>query len=713
MDNSDPTAPLADVVKTATQPPEPLPEGLSLQSGVDALRAISAAHKAELETTIDANQKNNAVIQALQTTTDQTNNDSISAYENLNKISRLPAGISRVLGFFDDGYNVNVQKNNLDISQVKLQQAAEKAKQQIQINQSEPAIAKLRSELATQDFTFQKDAFSLVSTTKGLTQKDQELRLSAARILLDMGTQEREETNFKLSGMTAAQKQAELTKQKAGKGDPFWVGKAGLLEHSINVDQQAELARDQAAVNLQKGQIDLANQKTTDMLAKIPNYILSAQIADARAKGALFIDFGKGVQVPLNQAETAFNENKKHEDETVGNLTTESNAQVLEKMGTVGTALTALAGLDPDANRIFSTYSQALTQYQAGTKDYNTSRAFSFILDDAKTKLQAIAKRVASTAGTPEAKAAVEKFGNTGAFEAAGGAAVVNDIATNYVAQTQTKYHEAYALAGKEIAARVAQQNMAGMPVFDKTKSSASQTQQMMAAIMASKDQKKIKEITEEVLADPAVQSQMADALGRTVRADARLGVFDDLAKAFPQSKIWTELRDHPENMADQNGAYSYKKLGDYLATQSAALGPNGADYGMVFAQALKTRALKSKNNPNSDPSKMIWDHALDAKLYGGNAEPAVLADFAERQRQNAIAAHQDMQKRIKQDLQTADVPKYGGIGSPEPVTAKDFEELMTRQNASASATGAPLTVGQMKLLYGGPQQPVTTGVGR
>lgn len=711
-DNSDPIAPLADVVKTATSPPEPLPQGLSLQSGVDALQAISAAHKSELEATITANQKNNAVIQALQTTTDQTNNDSITAYENLNKISRLPAGISRVLGFFDDGYNAQVQKNNLDISQVKLQQAAEKAKQQIQINQSEPAIAKLWTELATDDFTFQKDAFGLVNTTKTLNQKDQELRLNAARILLDMNTQQREETNLKISSMTVAQKQQALTQANAGKGDPFWIGKAGLLEHSINVDQQAETLHSEAVTALSKNNLDLANQKTTDMLSKIPNYILSAQIADARAQGKLFVDFGKGIQAPLNQAETAFNENKKQEDLTVANLTQESNANVVEKMGTVGTAASALAGLDPEGAHVFQTYKQALDQYAASPKDYNTSRQFSAIMDDAKAKFQVIAKRVASTASTPEAKSAIESFGTTGKFDAAGGDAVVNDIATNYAAQTQTKYHEAYALAGKEIAARVAQQNLAGMPAFDKTKSSAAQTQQMMAAIMASKDQKKIKEITQEVLADPAVQAQQADAMGRTIRASARAGVFDDLAKAFPQSKIWADLRDHPENMADENGAYSYKKLGDYLATQSVQLGPNGADYGMLFAQALRTRAVKSKANPASDPSKMIWDHALDAKIYGGNAEPAVLADFAERQRLNAVAAHQDMMKRVQQDLQTADVPKAGGIGTPEPVTAKDYQELMTRQNASASATGAPLTVGQMKTLYGGPS-PVTTGIGR
>lgn len=706
-DTNDTTAPLADVTRIANTQPEPLPEGVSLKSGIEALQAVSSAHKAELQSTIDAAQKNNDVVKALQTTSDKTNEEAISAFDNLNKIARWPGSVSHLLGLFDPSFNATVQKNNLDISQLKLKQSAAKAQSQIEINNADPAIAHLRSELATQDFNFQKDAFSLAGTVKGLTQKDTELRLSATRLLLEMDAGTREKTNFALNSMTDAQKKQALKEAKAGKG--AWADKGGLLEHSINVEEQAEAAHGLALVNLAKGKIELADQNTTTMLSKIPNYILAAKIEDARANGDLFVDFN-GLKVPTTKVEAGFVENKKLEDSTVAALAAESGQQIAEKLTVVGTAATAMAGLDPEAARIYSTISQAAAAYKPG--DYNSARQFSAILDDAKTRQVAIAKRVASTASTPEAKAAIEAFATTGQFDAAGGAAVVKGIAGNYMAQTRTKYASAYAILNNAIANEVARQGISGAPTFDGSKTAAAQTQQMMAFIAQSKDQKKIGEIKDEVMANPAVQKQMADQMAGTIQISSLKLVFDDLAKTPQAATFWGELRDHPEQMNDPSGAFSLQKLGNYLATKSVPLGPNAPDYGMLLAQAMRTRALKSRSDPTQDPTKVMVDHALDAQIFGGSAEPVVLADFAQRLLINAQAAQAEMKKRIEQDMKTSNVPKAPPLGAPEPVTPQDFQELLLQQNAGASATGAPLTVGQMKLLYGGPQ-PVTTGVGR
>lgn len=682
---------------------KPIAPAFDLAGASAALEDVVTQRKAATAAEIEAAKNNAAIIASTRQQQDVLDADILEAYSNKSRIARYGgenSGLVAVMGLFDKTMNPNVQNTRIMTSNLKSQQAIKRAETQMQINNNLPAILGKEAELATQTFNLYKDTASLYQTARSLDQKDIELKISGVRLNMEVDEATRKAVEFKLRSMSGPQKQQALKMARAGKGE--WVPYVGFLEHEMEVDEKNDLDLRNLRASVAKGEQETADASLKRILDRMSPELLSGLVDHGlqTKQGMLEIPMGKGppIQIPMQMAMTSLIEQQERLPKIQSVIVAQSAQTIQDDTVALATSLASLAGSVPAAGRDLALLSRS--REQTDMTNWSQLQQFKAVTELVKKNVAEHAKTAASVYKTAEAKAGIVQYVTNGAFSPEGAEAVVNSTAGNAAASTRAYYSSAYQILNTKIAETAAKQRISGMPSFD-----GSNTDALVAmATMGRVAPEKLEEIKNQMMADPTIQSSMANAVKGKLGDDAVVLSLRKLESAADANPVWNDVLSHPDVWRDKEGNNSPEMLLHYLMKRTIEIGGK-FDLSTLFIDSVNEQSVdQSSLGTLSDPKFTMADRALEAQLFGADPRNSLLGELVTRLRKSSAAIAQTMREQLGNDLsgktrQKAifDAGVAAGMGDV-PMTDPGIQQML--QN-TPSSTGANVTVDRIGRMYG------------
>lgn len=693
----------------------------SFSSLTKSISDLVSAKTAELSASQDAVKANNSVDSSAAAAIAGLTQENLKAYQNINKANSLPGGgqgkLAQIIGLFDSDYNVGVQVTNMKINETKANQISATAQALKLQNNELPALLGKVSEAQKIIFDAQKDANTLAIEQGKLDNQQLQTKISAARLRIEMAQEGRASAEFRIKSMTTAQLEAALPQAQAGKG-PL-AGAAGLIEDRLLSEKMAMASLGKAQLELQKGNREEYNASTVDAISHFPADIISAKLAEAQGSGNPLVDFPTGekgkdgkpvmMQAPYNLVQQALVQNLKVQ----GDVNTALAADYTQRLNIVPTATNlmnvgnAFASVDPRATQVVTQLGSVMKQLDV--KNPQSVRQTGIVLGNIKKQMDEIAKDNAAKFSTKEAQAAVKTYGESGKFDAQGGSVVMADSMGIPALSTQSRYKGMWNALSVQVANEIAKQHVVNAPEVNTNADAMSIIAQLTAKPSG---KEKLTQITQNILADPTKTAPLAAAIKGTIQGRSMQSVIGSLSQQKNADPVWQNILENPGQFKT-NGAPDASKL--FNALEMATIKSGGkVNYAQILLQGIENFAVNADNNPQSDASYTIQDHAAEAALFGGNPNSVVLGDLHYKLRVVAERAAQEMKARINQDVtgqtqraalkdsQTQVDPNIM-LGADDPQSfAHIFKKTGVDLNQVPSATGTGLTAAQIKAMYPG-----------
>lgn len=701
-----------------------------------SINDLLKAKQAEISSSVDALKANTAIDTQTASALQGIQTETLGAFHNIERAQSLPGGVdgklAKIISIFDSDYNVNLQRTRVEENQLRATQITGTADNIKLQNNALPAIMAKITDATQAGFNAQRDANQLAIQAGTLQNEISRTAISRAQLVIALSAERRQQVEFAINSMSTDQIAAQFDLAKQGKGQ--FKDAAGLLEHRLVSEKAAEVSLHSAQTAAANGDRDAYNSNASDFVSHLPAAVIRGYLDKAQKSGQSIVTFNIGVDPKTKQPQTLAIPIPIVQQGLVKNAAIEQQANATvaaddtQRLNLIpnATALiggaNGLASVDPRASSVVTNTTGILQGLDP--KNPNSVRQTAAMLDNQKALLADIAKSVSDKFSTPEAKAAVNAYGVTGRFDNTGGAAVVVDSIG--IPLSQTLYRTAWGQMNTMLANGIKDQHNANSGGFDPNKSS--DVQAMINGMMQKPDTRfTMRNLAAEILSNPTNQKQIAGAIAGVIRPKAMNDTLAQLANVPHANPIWKDIIDHPEQMysnvpiTDKDGKVTgqktvidYQKMFERFEKQSVQTGGK-VNFADTFIKGLRDYAVNSDNSPTSDPRYTIYDHALEAAVFGSRPHSAVLADLVGALAQQAARAHADMQRRIQQDLsgatqrqaiQLSDGPDaVSALGPLENVTSPAVttdKNLSFKLSQVPSATGTGMTADQIKRLYGG-----------
>lgn len=695
----------------------------------ESVQQIVTSKQSEISATIDALKANSAVDQSAQASISEFQQKTLGNYENIQKANQLPGGagggLAKIIGLFDSDYNLKYQTTEVQMNEMRAKSIADTASAIKTQNNALPALLGKVSEAAKVVFDAQKDVNTLAIQAGTLEDKQNQTRLSAARLRVELSQEARAAGEFKIRSMSTAQLAAVLPQAQAGKGQ--YAHMAGLIEQHLTSELSAQAALGSAQNALKKGNREEYNSSLTDMISHIPLDAVKNQLVQAQKTGSPVVDFPTGeidpatkkpgiIQVPIDIVQAGILKSaeldKKADEMLAADYTQKQN--VIPNMTNLMNTSNAFASMDPRATQI-ATQLGSVAQ-NMDPKNPASVRQTAMLLENLKGNMKVVVDENAAKFGTKEAQAAVKAYGANGKFDAVGGTAVVADSIGIPALSYATLYKPAWQTLNNQLAEHIQRNNLTSSSTTTLDPNSASGAQQILAQFLQKPSGKQsMGEITAQILADPANQKIVASKIKGTIQSRSTRQILYGMSQGKGANPFWNEVLQHPQKFQDADGKMSPAKLFETFEQQSL-LSNGKIDYAEAFLSAMKNFAVNADNAASSDPAYTLQDHALEASIFGGSPNQAVLGDLHYNLRVMAEKQHANMQSRIREDITGETQRKaaannhfgpqfdafFGPAGIITDFMAEKFKaKTGTDVNQVPSATGTGLTVAQIKAMYG------------
>lgn len=622
--------------------------------------------------------------------------DSMEAFDNLTRIQRW-GDVSDILSLFSEKWSETIQSSRIKKNDMIVQQQSLRAQAAQALNNVAPSLASAKKELAEQDFKNQLLVFDVTSKVKGLEQQDMDLLIKRNTLLMDMSKEQRQQIELGAQALDIKGAKLALRDARAGKGE--WVGFEGILEHKINIDEKAQLDRQNLELAVRSGNFDLQEKYQTSLAKKIPVTEAQALVLNAQATGQAVVNW-RGAQLPVATVMDSLAENQKTEDAVNLSIMQSRNEVVGNLFNEVAVTATTLSSQDPRAAASAGVISRAFENVRANPGNPQVLANFHLLLKNEKTVLSGIAKTVASTYKSDEAKAAVIQLAETGKPSTQGARAVVQENMGNWGASSGGRYAPAMEILNVEYAKRIAELNLKGAPVLDGGTGSAMQ----MLSWFSGQTYKSTDRLREEVISDPAVRQKVGSTITGIIAHDTAMRAVETLANSENGDPVWKTLKNN-DGLIQTDGGFDRQKLIRYLEQKTIQGGPNGIDYNSLFSDALRAEAMKASSQGIADPRYNGNDRFLEVATFGDNPTQAALGDFIVNYEADRKQSRTQAQKSIQEDVSgktQRDTLIEAGVWSGLSGLPVDPKDVGGGIKKTPSATGAPLTADQVRTLYGG-----------
>lgn len=657
-------------------------------AAVQSLNQIVKSQQEQIAASADALRKNTIVSQQVYDENVKAQDETLSAYDRLQRISRNP--LADLFAVFDPRtWSKKHQLLDIEKSQLKAQSVTMRGQAQININNQLPALKATEVSLAQAGFENQKALFGVVKDVSELNQKEVQLRINAAHLRIAMSTEERQQVETAAKSLSTDQARALLKAAKSGKPAGIWNGREGILEDIIDRAEKRDLDAANIRLSMKNQQFDLAEKQLNSFVNKIDFTTGSQLVEQALASNSSTVNYG-GVQIPLATMILGMEKVRKDTEAFEQAALANSAYGMNETLQTVVKQNSALALSNPKAAQNL----QVIQQFASSTnmQDPQQLRRLGVFLNDMKAKTAELGKQAAATYKTPEAKAGMQEFIDTGAFTPQGGQAVATEVIGNAGVMARSRFPAAWNATNMEIARRVNQLNIDGAPSFDGSNNSA---QQMMTYFLINRN-KKVEDIKAEVIASGFGNDVIANEVTKTYRGDAMKNVLDSLSTTGPNAQTFLNLVRSPQTYVSEDGRVDAKTLATYLAQQTVLTG-NKVDYTSAFLDALKTYGTNS-DSITADPGMTAEDQALLSKSFGGDPRRNIISEFISEMATQSTIMNRAMQDAIKQDV-TGETQR-SAIRNINPELQSSPELVRQYVSGTPSATGIG-TAEEIKAIYG------------
>lgn len=685
------------------------------QSIMDMAQSQTAA----VSTGIQTLKANTAIDQATSKAMSGISNDTIGALSNIQKAQSLPGGaegdLATIVGLFNSDYDVAVQKTRMDINQVKSTQITNTASAIKEQNNSLVGIAEKSAAASQVIYNAQVEANKLALEGKQYDLDVYKTKLDAARVRLLQSAEEREKAKFTVGNLTTAQAEAVLPQAQAGKG-PF-AKYAGLIQDRLVSENTAIAKMGQAQTEYSKGNREEGNAAMVDAVSHMPSDAIGGLIAQAKSTGSPIVNIPTGqkgpdgkpvtLPVPYVLAEQGLIQSKTVETQINSTLAAEQSQKlnIVPNIQNVTNSAAAFASMDPRATQVLTNLGNVLKSFDP--KNPMSVMQTGQVIQGYNDQMKQIAKDNAAKFTTPEAKGAIENYGATGKFDAAGGVAVMADSGGIPGLARSSRYSEMWTTYNQTVAAELVKSGIVqgGMP------QNSTDALSIMAQAMASnKGKQKIAEIGARVLADPTKSKPLQDAVTAKIQGASIEAVIGNLAGQKGADPMWSYVMNHKQDYED-NGTFNLGKLYDAMEAGTVIGHVNGKpnDLSQIFTRAMRSYGANADNATQADPSYTVQDHAAEAALFGSNPAGHVLADLNGNLYRLSLAARNQMKQRINQDVtgktQNDAVMRADPLFEQQPGMMMNNPDAIRKHtgvdlNLVPSATGSGLTAAQVKAAF-------------
>lgn len=688
------TAPDASIIPSLVMPKDP----------ESALAQVGAFDVAGLNASVNTAEKNNAVLGALQAAQDSNFNTILDSNQKLQRINSMggpKSPIVKIMQLFDSGWNSSNLALNIEAANVRTQQAVDKAKTQMEINNTLPTLIESQAKIARELQTGQLNVLDYRMKQDAAARDAQRVKMEAIKTSIDMSQEQRAKAEFTISSMGMEDKQQLATYLGSHPNDPRR-GMLGLIQESMFKEGNAEASLRSAQDAASKGDIDAANYHMQNVANNLPSTQLAVGVQQALKTGSAVVSFGQGkdqINIPLHMAMSSMQSNQQTETAARQQLAQEAADEhdIQRKSASLSTSATALATMDPRAKGVLE-MQNSMAQRLAADPSYENILQYNAQINNGQETLNQIAADQAKTFNSKEAQAGFLQFAKTGQYSRTGGQAVVTDIAGQPSLSRTTKYAPAFSIINQAVATQLKQaQAMGGagaaVPV--------SGTLEANQIFLGQEKNPKLTAIRENVMNDPVVLNQAGEVIKAVQQKDALFSAIQNLSKTKNASPVWRNLIDHPDELMDQTAdgkvIVNPNKLIAHL--EGATVMTQGkVDYGAALMSALRAYGAKADMVAGNDPRYTPYDHALESAIFGEKPHAAIVSDFVSKLGLVQRKAHSEMQDRIKQDVSGQTQFNANIINGAMGGAKVDPADPRT----VPSATGTGLTAAQIKALYGG-----------
>jgi len=683
-----------------------LPEQDATDVAAPLLENLLDRQARELEAAREAERQSAGILSVLQNTQEQVYGKVTEAYDNQQRINRLPGGadgtVARLLGLFDSDWSVDAQQTTIQAENARLTEAASRAETMMQINQQSRNVAAVDTELARTQFQgalqmqeledreFQRraDVARLGMEQTRIQHAERGLDYEAQRVRIALSQEERARVDQEVLNLGDTGARTALAEAQAGRGQ--WVGREGLLEAYIRNSEMAELQLQQYTSAVEDNNRERAVAALTGFVDRIPPLALGQAIQAAEQQGSPVVMIGE-VEVPYNIAVRSFNAMRTDEADMQTALVAEEAAalDVGNRRTRVNSTLAAIAPLSSEAADIYETQSEQLARTDLNT--YEGVRRMNNILTASETAVKPLVDRIVSQQPTEQSQNAMRAYLESGGRATPTGAQViVRDAIGNWgVAQSSGMPG-----AWDALSRRVVEANGGVVGAMD---DAMIQLNSLFGGANTSETTRA--RAIGRVLDDPETRAEVGKIASDTIGGNAILSTLERLAN--PQQPtagarrvadpVWQDALAHKEEymniVENADGSINMveseldeARLATYLERQSVIRG-RVVDYNSAFTNALRTTATQGGA---ADPSLTPFDQNLLTHIYGADPHRAILNSFVNRFQQQAIQTRERIQRAIEQETADTAAAATGiQVGDTGPTGARRTQQLLTRPSVA------------------------------
>ena len=613
---------------------EPLP---------DLLKANAEAQAAFANESLKTAKNESVFINDLLEANDAAAQDIEDIHNNIRRISRLPEGVARTLGFFDGDFNIDVQKTRLSQTTSRY----EKMHTRTVLQQS----------LASQRLKFFQTIAEQTRQSVDTNLRIRSAELENARHRLAMQSEERKQFELRVAGMSTDQLIA--ARQDAVQGKGPYANFVGLLDDEIRKDQAAEIQLSQAALDLQNGRRESSDRATIDALSVQSPFQLEALADQARKNGGtLDMETENGaLLITMNHITQALQKSTDNEKNIAASIASvdikpqideaQSLADRMDRLGKFGVSVQNSDALD-----------NLVTIADDPESILNPS-----VLLESKANLEAASKQVddaisdlAETYEDKDTQAAIKSYLTHGEFGSPQAARKVTEefIATPGAIEA-SRFSSAYKTLGASVARKLDPINFGNVSdnddvnIMDMVRMTQSTKESLGSAI-------------EKTLADPAVAASARGSIQNKVVSEILDGAVGLLSNPTDQNPtpapIWQEF-----NRAMKNGTFnvtnertgqeqlSVSSMFNWLHRNSLTAEGQVLPIAENFRDALEASSSKTMSFYNDTSAMPVEDAALLQTLYGRSGLNDLATATVSTARQAFVQSQKQHQAALEQDL--------------------------------------------------------------
>lgn len=596
-----------------------------------------------------AAERNRLVFEELQATQETNLEEVLDAYQNMEKISRIPFGLGEVMGIFDKRYNAQVQGTRVEAAQVRSQIQTMRAKTRIDLNNQSAEIK--RAQLAAAEKGLERAAFAVDLQGKALTMENQTLDAMSKRDAI---------TNARIMTAIEHLSDEEIPRQLAlaRRGEGEFVGLEGLLEEQIDKKRQFELTLRNLVANINQSETstrkmnqEMLDKQMHDFADTIPVDI-AEKIAAAGGVEFDMAPFGApGVKIPVNIIAQHAAKNREIQDKRIQGAAQRAAEIVNEKEGRAFAGITGINNANPrEAQNLLEVLK---AQRARVTLDNPQSQqAYSATLDAIHDRIVKEGEKYANTFSSAEAKAGYKQFLEDGEFTVPAAGAVTKEYAINPSATGNGLYKDPYEIFSLEVLKKAREQNIEGFEGVDIKNPRVAEMYSMFAALRSGDKIEKIQPALDAVMADPEVRNRVRTAMEGVRQDEIFKRALANIAASPGAAPVWKQVSDQIRR-DERAGIQTEVPQILYFLEQQSLKSRGVMDYNGLLLGAIAEAGRESGAGPQTSSRYTDADQALETHIFGFRAADAIAQNYARAVGQSLQQVRQKIQDDINADLAT------------------------------------------------------------